>query len=76
MLTPEEVATIRHRALLAGQLDPCDGQAATLAADVLLLLKELEAKDVMLGHLVHGSTAPLHGSPGETPTAGAGNPRR
>jgi hypothetical protein len=67
MLTPQETHVIRQRALLAQQLEPSDGPgtilAATLAADVLLLLKELEVKDVLLGHLVHGSAEPLHRSP-------------
>jgi hypothetical protein len=64
MLTPEELATIRRRALLAQHLGSSDDQAAaTLAADVLLLLEELEIKNVTLGHLVHGTAAPLHGSP-------------
>jgi hypothetical protein len=63
MLTPQEIEAIRQRALLCQHLGPSDGQAATLAADVMLLLKELEAKDVVLGHLVHGTTAALHGSP-------------
>jgi hypothetical protein len=67
MLTPQEVDTIRHRALLARQLGPSDGQAATLAADVLLLLEELRVKDAVLESLVHGS-------PSEAPRAGAGNP--
>jgi hypothetical protein len=75
MLTPQWIEAIRQRALLCQHLGPADGAAATLAADVLLLLEELETKDVVLGHLVHGSTAPLHGSPGEAPRAGAANPR-
>jgi hypothetical protein len=63
MLTPQEIEAIRQRALLCQHLGPSDGQAATLAADVMLLLAELEAKDAMLGHLVHGTTATLHRSP-------------
>ena len=68
MLTPQEIEAIRQRALLCQQLGPSDGPAATLAADVLLLLEELQVKDAVLASLVHGS-------PGEAPTAGAGNPR-
>jgi hypothetical protein len=74
MLTPEETHVIRQRALLAQQLEPSNGPAAilaaTLAADVLLLLQELEAKQVLLGHLVHGSAERLHGSPAATTPAG------
>jgi hypothetical protein len=70
MLTPQETHVIRQRAWLAQQLEPSDGPAATLAADVLLLLKELEVKDVLLGHLVHGSAERLHGSPAAPTPAG------
>ena len=70
MLTPQETHVIRQRALHARQLEPLDGPAAALAAEVLLLLEELEAKEVLPGHLVHGSAERLLRSPAAPTPAG------